>query len=87
MARPTREVPPPLEGNDRMIAAIGAAAWAVPLIILVIVRGDLPASQRWWIWTCVVGAGLGVFGVLYIPRLKRSRERAAGRQRETARDG
>jgi len=46
----------------------------------VAVRADLPASDRWWIWTCVTGAGLGIFGLLYVPRLKRSRARAAERR-------
>jgi predicted lysophospholipase L1 biosynthesis ABC-type transport system permease subunit len=80
MARPLREVPPALEGNDTQIAAVGAAAWAAALIVLAILEilGDLPPSRHWWIWTCAVGVGLGVFGVLYIPRIQRSRARSAG---------
>ncbi len=79
MAKPSREVPPALEGNDQLIAAAGTAAWAVALIVLVIMRHDIPASSHWWIWTCAVGVGLGVFGLTYIPRMKRSRVRAAAR--------
>jgi hypothetical protein len=73
MARPYREVPPPLEGSDRLIALIGAVAWAVALIVLLILGSGLPPSRHWWIWTCAVGVGLGVIGVFYIPRIKRSR--------------
>ncbi len=80
MAKPSRDVPPALEGNDQLIAAAGTVAWAVALIVLVIVRNDTPASSHWWIWTCVVGMGLGAFGLTYIPRMKRSRARAAARR-------
>jgi Protein of unknown function (DUF2530) len=80
MAKPSREVPPALEGNDQLITAAGTAAWAVALIVLVIMRHDIPASSHWWIWTCAVGVGLGVFGLAYIPRMKRSRARAAARR-------
>jgi H+/Cl- antiporter ClcA len=75
VARPYREVPPPLEGNDRLIAAVGAGVWAVALIIIVLARDHLPRSSHWWIWACVAGVGLGLFGVVYIPLLHRSRTR------------
>jgi len=80
MAKPSREVPPALEGNDQLIAAAGTVAWAVALIVLVIMRNAIPASSHWWIWTCAVGVGLGLFGLTYIPRMKRSRARAAARR-------
>ena len=69
--------PPPLEANDQLVAAIGTAAWAVALVVLLIVRSELPAGSRWWIWTCVAGLGLGLFALGYIPRLKRGRARSA----------
>jgi H+/Cl- antiporter ClcA len=75
VARPYREVPPPLEGNDRLIAAVGTGVWAVALIIVVLLRDHLPRSSHWWIWTCVAGVGLGLFGVVYVPLLQRSRNR------------
>jgi len=84
MAKLLREVPPPLEGNDMLIAAIGTAVWAVALIVLVSLGHHLPPSRHWWIWTCAAGAGLGVFGLLYIPRLKRSRARMAERRAAAA---
>ena len=79
MARPYREVPPPLEGNDRLIAAVGTGVWAVVLITVVLLRDRMPASSHWWIWTCVAGVGLGLFGVVYVPMLQRSRARRGGR--------
>lgn len=81
MAKPLKEVPPPLEGNDRRAAAIGTVVWAVALVVLLalVLAGQLAASQHWWIWTCVTGVGLGVFGVLAIPRIKRGKTRAQAR--------
>lgn len=54
-----------------MIAYIGTGLWAVALVVVLIVGP--PAADRWWLWVCVVGVGIGLFGVWYIPRLHRSR--------------
>jgi Protein of unknown function (DUF2530) len=80
VARPSRPVPPPLEGNDLIITASITAAWAIALVVLLALRARLPAAGHWWIWTCVAGVAAGVFGLFYVPRLKRSRERAAARR-------
>ena len=80
MARPSRQVPPPLEGNDLIITASITAAWAIALVVLLVLRARLPAADHWWIWTCAAGVAAGVFGLFYVPRLKRSRERAAARR-------
>jgi len=69
--------PPPLEGNDQLVTGIITAGWAIALIVLLIVRDSLPSDVRWWTWTCAAGLGLGLFGLWYLPRLKRSRTRAA----------
>ena len=76
--RPTP--PPPLEANDQLVTASITVGWAVALIVLVIVRGSLPAGARWWIWTCVAGLVMGLFALWYVPRLKRGRARAAARR-------
>lgn len=75
MPKPYREVPPALEGSDRLIAVVGTAVWAVALIVLVLLRDHLAPSHHWWIWTCAVGVGLGLFGIVSIARIKRSRVR------------
>ena len=72
--------PPPLEANDRLVTGAVSAGWAVALIVLLIVRGDLPAGDRWWVWTCAAGLAMGLFGLWYVPRLERSRARAAARR-------
>ena len=77
-----RTPPPPLEANDQLVTGVVAAGWAVALIVLLIVRDRLPADARWWIWTCVAGLAMGLFGLWYVPRLKRGRARAAARRAE-----
>ena len=79
--------PPPLEANDQLVTASITVGWAVALIVLVIVRGSLPADARWWIWTCVTGLVMGLFGLWYVPRLKRGRARAAARRAEGPAEG
>jgi len=69
--------PPPLEANDQLVTGVITAGWAIALVVLLITRGSLRADVRWWIWTCVAGLGLGLFGLWYLPRLKRARTRSA----------
>jgi hypothetical protein len=81
VSRPERPVPPPFEGDDRLITAVITAGFLVALVVLLIVRDQLPAADRWWIWVAAFGTALGIFGLAYVPHLKRSRERTAARQR------
>ena len=72
-----------MQTNDVRVAAAGAVAWAVALVVLLIV--GLPSQDRWWLWVCAVGIGIGLFGMWYIPRLQAGRarqeaERAAKRE-------
>ena len=78
-------MPPPLEGDDRLITAVITAGWLVALIVLLIMRDHLPAADRWWIWVTTFGTALGIFGLIYVPHLKRSRDRAAARRRAALR--
>jgi len=72
--------PPPLEANDQLVTGSLTVGWALALIVLLIVRGSLPADARWWIWTCATGLVMGLFGLWYVPRYKRARARAAARR-------
>ena len=74
---PRPSPPAPLEADDQLVIRVITAGWAVALVVLIIVRGSLPPGQRWWIWTCVCGVAFGLFGLWYVPRLKRGRDRAA----------
>ena len=81
MSHPERPIPPPLEGDDRLITAVITAGFLVALIVLLIVRASMPAADRWWIWVAASGTALGLFGLAYVPYLKRSRQRTAERRR------
>jgi hypothetical protein len=72
--------PPPLEADNKLVLSIISTGWAVALVVLLIVRGSLPAGSRWWIWTCAFGVGMGLFGLVYVPRLQRKRAGAAARR-------
>ena len=80
MTRTRRPPPPPLEANDELVTAIITAGWAVALVVLLVLRDRLPAGERWWIWTCLAGLVMGLFGLWYVPRVKRARARAAARR-------
>ena len=77
-----RPPPPPLEANDRRVTVVGTVAWAVALVVLVVLRTQIPADSRWWIWTCAVGVAMGLFALWYVPYFKRARARKAQRRAE-----
>lgn len=85
MAKPRQPEPEVLESDYRVPAAIGSVAWAVALVVLLVVRDSLPHQDRWWIWVCVVGLALGVFAYIYIPRHLR-RQAAAEERRHSGGD-
>lgn len=87
MSSTRRPSPEPLEANDQVVAAVITGGWVIALIVLLAVRAEIPVSDRWWIWTCVTGMCLGLFGLIYVPYLKRSRARAAERRRGQAQSG
>ncbi len=63
-----------------MVTAVITAGWAVALAVLLIIRDSLPAGARWWVWTCAAGLVMGLFGLWYVPVLKRRRTRATARR-------
>jgi fatty acid desaturase len=75
MARQRRPDPEPLQTNDVLIAGVGTAAWAVALVVLLVI--GLPPADRWWLWVCVCGVASGLFGLWYVPRIQRKRADAA----------
>ena len=84
MSRQRRPEPPLLQTNDVLTAMVGTVAWAVALLVLLFV--GLPEPDRWWLWVCVVGIGIGLFGIWYIPRLHRSRAAVEARHGRTPSD-
>jgi hypothetical protein len=79
----TRPAPPPLEANDQVVAGVITVGWGVALVVLLVLRDQLPAGERWWIWTCAAGLAMGLFGLWYVPRVKRARARAAARRSQS----
>src|SRR5215471_21695255 len=80
MTHSRRPAPPPLEANDRLVTIVGTVAWAVALAMLLVLRGQIPVSDRWWIWTGAVGVAMGLFALWYVPYFKRARARKAQRR-------
>ena len=80
MSRTLRPAPPALEANDQLVTAVFTAAWAVALVVLLVLRDQIPPSERWWIWTCAAGVVMGLFALWYVPRIKRARARSAARR-------
>ena len=87
MRRHYRPAPPPLEANEQLVTALITAGWAVALITLLLLRTQLPAGERWWIWMCATGFAMGLFGLWYVPRLKRQRARTEQRRAEARSEG
>jgi hypothetical protein len=68
------------------VTLVITTGWVLALIVVLLVRDDLPADVRWWVWTCLTGVLMGLFGLWYVPLLKRRRARIAaerGRLAET----
>lgn len=54
-------------------AWVGTGAWLVAFVVLLPFRGRLADDGRtWWLWTCLVGAGLGLVAV-WITTRRRAR--------------
>ncbi|GAA3759256.1 hypothetical protein GCM10022402_41510 [Salinactinospora qingdaonensis] len=67
-----------MEIDYRIPTALGSLGWTVALVVLLALGDRLPEQDRWWIWVCVTGLGLGIFAYFYIPWLLRRRDKAEG---------
>ena len=62
-----RPDPEPVQTDDRKAIVVGLALWLVALgFFLLFLAPLLAAGDRWWLWTCVVGLGLGLVGLVYV---------------------
>jgi hypothetical protein len=75
-----RPAPPPKEADDRQVTAVITAGWAIAFAVVLAVRHSLPVGARWWVWTCAFALAMGLFGLWYVPFLKRHRARLAARR-------
>jgi hypothetical protein len=84
-----RPAPEPLEGNPVVVVATGTVVWAVLFVAQLPFYGwYADHGHTWWLWTCLTGAVLGVYGLWFVRRreaaLHADRERRAG---QPPRDG
>lgn len=77
------EAPEPLEANDVATVVVGTSIWAALFL------GQLPFygwysdhGHTWWIWSCLVGVGLGLIGLRYTTSRRAAIQRAAAARAE-----
>jgi hypothetical protein len=65
----------PLDVDGVRTVEIGTIAFAIAFLALLPFYGGLEDSGRtWWLWTCLAGAGLGLFGIEYCRRRRKARQ-------------
>ena len=76
MATNRRPDPDPLETNDVLVVAMGTAAWAVALLLAVVLREQLDDQGRGsWVWVAAAGTFLGLVGLRHVRRRRAARNR------------
>ena len=76
----SRPDPAPLETDDVKVVAVITAAWALALVVLVVLRLIGEDVRGWWMGMCGYGIALGLYGVRYCRRRHAAiaRDKAAG---------
>ena len=65
----------PLDVDGVRTVEVGVALWLLDFLALLPYYGRLEDAGRvWWLWTCLAGFGLGLFGLEYCRRRRRARE-------------
>jgi hypothetical protein len=65
----------PLDVDGVRTVEVGTIAWAIAFVALLPFYGQLEESGRtWWLWMCLSGAGLGLFGIEYCRRRRKARQ-------------
>lgn len=69
-----RPDPVPVVTDDRAAVLAGLVLWVIALAALLVFVGPLVEAGRvWWLWTCLVGIGLGLVTLVYVHRRTRHR--------------
>jgi hypothetical protein len=70
---------PKRDQTDAVVpVTVGTVVWGVALVVTFLLRDRLQAhSAGWWVWTCAVGFGLGLFGCWWVRRRRARLEAAA----------
>ena len=71
--QPRRPDPEPVEVNEKRIVLVGVVLWAIAFVVLaVFFRGYLrDHDATWWLWACLVGIVLGLYGLRFVSRRHR----------------
>lgn len=68
----------PLDVDGVRTVEVGSALWLIAFVGLLPFYGRLQDDGRlWWLWTCLAGFGLGLIGLEYCRRRRRSRDEGA----------
>jgi hypothetical protein len=69
-----RPDPEPVATDDRTAILTGLVLWVLAFAALLVFVGPLvDAGRVWWLWTCLVGIGLGLVTLVYVHRRNRHR--------------
>lgn len=61
-----RPDPEPVATDDRTAVLVGIAVWVVATAVLLVMLAPLVEAGRiGWLWTCLVGIGLGLVVLAY----------------------
>ena len=64
----------PLDVNGIRTVEVGTALWLIGFLALLPFYGRLSDDgHTWWLWTCLAGFGLGLFGLEYCRRRRKVR--------------
>jgi hypothetical protein len=67
----------PLDVDGVRTVQVGTAVFFVAFLALLPFYGRLEDNGTlWWLWTCLAGFGLGLFGLEYCRRRRKARNRA-----------
>ena len=74
----------PLDVDGVRTVQVGVALWVIGFIALLPFYGRLQdAGHGWMLWTCAAGSGLGLLGLEYCRRRKRTRAALRAAEDET----
>lgn len=63
-----------LDSHGITTFVVGSIAWLVALVLMLPFYSQLESAGRlWWLWTCLAGFGLGMYGI-EVARWRRKRE-------------
>lgn len=69
-----RPDPAPIRTDDRKAVLVGLVLWLVALGALLVFLSPLLADGRgWWLWTVLIGLGIGLILLVYTHRRRHQR--------------